>query len=705
MKNRLINTLMLSGIIAATLVGCNSGGNGNVANQTQLGSMGSNNQGVTSSQISNTEKIGTEGNILVDFAAATLSEYINSTVGKVVLNAITGGNENNGGSTKEMLTSIDNNFQNVESGLSGLNTTINTVFNNLESQNLGDLKTNIGNSSLVLSDNYHDVKGWIEKAGLDNGVSTDNINLAESIFAGFGQAAMNEAMTNALILSESTFSQNFTNLSDQDVYQQELTCDNNRTYNSAEPANASNSHPQTVLSNPNNECALSNLLNTEINQFALSSLKQGTNIFYTTQGFDQSLDLVYLQILTALTKAYAVDQLRLFMGLPSTNPSGNLSSIVPSVIPISHYGNYSLAESDLALAYNMRLANLQQLFSSAKAQLFNQFTSTINSNNMVNQCGLSFESIDAIEYMSQSSSDNSNQYSWDGSNLTVTCQSTPFGPIKTTTNLAALCTTANGTYNLSSSNGYIRCGAGNTTAGDFGSSASYGNYSYTNVINDPIEPDARLYTSGYDNNWEVLEEQALTYGPYNYTNKGDFNELNGQLDIKISSKSQPLVSWDFMGYNNHGQQATFEVPSSNSFAVYFNFYNESTHNTDSNWSFVDDGVHAYMISASTYFAMPIIACLPNDNNCTFASGSSNSAFVGDSSSYDGSFVGLVFSNGDAIAINQIMGHGDYQIQTFYNGAPTPFEQYSYVSTNGQASLGTTNNLLNAFPSVGYNQTK
>lgn len=323
MKNKLINTLMLSGVIAATLVGCNSGGNGNVANQTQLGSMGSNNQGVTSSQISNTEKIGAEGNILVDFAAATLSEYINSTVGKVVLNAITGDNENSGQSTKEILNAIDTNFQTLETNLNNLNTTINIVYNNLESGSLGSTKSSIGKITNVLGNNYNNVSTWINKAGSNSGLSQDNINLAESIFTGFSQASMNGAITTALLNSGSTFNANILALSDQDIYQQELTCDNSLTYSFESIIQTENAHQQTVLSN--NNCPLANLLNNEIDQFALNSLKQGTNIFYITQGFDQSLDLIYLQVLTALTQAYAVDQLRLFMSLPSTDPAGNLN--------------------------------------------------------------------------------------------------------------------------------------------------------------------------------------------------------------------------------------------------------------------------------------------------------------------------------------------------------------------------------------------
>ena len=66
-------------------------------------------------------------------------------------------------------------------------------------------------------------------------------------------------------------------------------------------------------------------------------------------------------------------------------------------------------------------------------------------------------------------------------------------------------------------------------------------------------------------------------------------------------------------------------------------------------------------------------CIPNDTNCIqgfFPNSSGQGTYPNGNSGY-GDYQALLFSNGDEITITQLMGHGDYNIQTFYNGAPAP----------------------------------
>lgn len=114
--------------------------------------------------------------------------------------------------------------------------------------------------------------------------------------------------------------------------------------------------------------------------------------------------------------------------------------------------------------------------------------------------------------------------------------------------------------------------------------------------------------------------------------------------------------------------------------------------TSGQWSYVDDGIHAYMIGAEvpggSNWGTPLIACLPNDSNCTLSSASNpngQGSYPNGAAGGYGSYNSLVFSNGDVITITQLMGHGDYNIQTFYNGQNSP------INTN----------LASAFPNVTY----
>lgn len=683
MRNKLTNMLMLSGVITILLTGCNSGGGSNNLNTETASNQASVNLSSThTNAIASGEIVSSISSVLLDFGAATLNEYINGTVGKIIWNLISNGSVSGSGGqyTRQALTAIGNQLDSVENTLSQQNEVLQTTYNAIESAALGSSNTELSEMNTALVDNNSDTNGWITK--VTAGLGQQNMNLAENIFTSYNQGSMNESISIALQNASSTFNINVPGLANQDTYEQFLSCDENNavvTYDITNLQATQQEHPQATLSS--NNCAVTNFLNDAINKYGITQLTKGTNVFYTTQGFDQALDLVYLQILDALTQAYAVDQVRLYLGLPVTNPSKDTRVSAPVVIPDNAYTNYQQAESDLTLAYNMRLANLQQLFASAKSQLFNQFTSAITSPNTVQQCNLSFESVDAVSYLSQSSTDNKNNYSWDGSALRLPCANTQAGTIVTTTNIQSLCQTTNGTYNLQSVNGYIRCGAGTTSVGD------YGNYSSSNILNASIQPttsDSSIINAEVDN---------LSYS------FGGGTTDRGSGNMWVYFTGAPLVAWQYQGYNNNGGEAAFintnspqPSPSPTFVDIYVNTYMcLDCDSISGQWSYVDDGTHAYMIGAYVpggNWGTPLIACLPNDSNCTLGSASNSNGqgsypdgAVGGYSGYNG----LVFSNGDVITITQLKGHGDYNIQTFYNGASSPINV----------------NLASTFPNVTY----
>lgn len=641
MKNKLINTLMLAGIIATTLVGCNSGASGNPNNQTSSNQATSATTINTNQESLDSAQIGGVASVLMDFASSTLNEYIDDTVGKVIWNLISGGSisGNSGQATHQALSAISQQLNSVENTLSEQNAVLQTTYNSIESAALGPAGTAISNMSSTLVDNNNGTSDWISKATA--GLGQQNVNLAESIFNGYSQAQMSEDISLALLQNQAAlFNSNPNIASDQDSYEQYLSCDENNptvTYDATNLPSTQQAHPQSSLSE--NNCAVSNFLNDALNKYGITQLAQGNNIFYTTQGFDQALDLVYLQILNALTQAYAVDQVRLYLGLPVTNPSGNIKVQAPIVIPNSAYNNYALAESDLALAYNMRLANLQQLFSSAKSQLFNQFAGALVSTTMTNQCNLSYQGIDAESSISINSNDN-NPYSWDGTTLKATCKENNGNSISVSYNVGDLCTTNTGSnpistvgqaghysypnmtvnpnnYNLYVFNGAISCGTQNWKTTTFNGN----NFTPdTDIISSELK-SANIYEGGGQNAWNGI----LSWDNY-LPIASPVSNLTAQISLGDGNNTAAA-------YNQDG-----DYNQSISISGLTTGYTQLSQVTGGMLIF--DGAHAYMAVVydnSLHDTYVGIQCLPNDSSCTMGT-SENSGYS------------LSFSNGDSINI-------------------------------------------------------
>ncbi len=642
MKNKLINTLMLAGIIATTLVGCNSGASGNPNNQT------SSNQATSATTINTNQEnldsaqIGGVASVLMDFASSTLNEYIDDTVGKVIWNLISGGSisGNGGQATHQALSAISQQLNSVENTLSEQNAVLQTTYNSIESAALGPAGTEIGNMSSTLVDNNNGTSDWISKATA--GLGQQNVNIAESIFSGYSQAQMSEDISLALLQNQAAlFNSNPNIASNQDSYEQYLSCDENNptvTYDATNLSLTQQEHPQSSLGQ--NNCAVSNFLNDAINKYGITQLTQGTNIFYTTQGFDQALDLVYLQILNALTQAYAVDQVRLYLGLPVTNPSGSMQVQAPIVIPNSAYNNYALAESDLALAYNMRLANLQQLFSSAKSQLFNQFAGALVSTTMTNQCNLSYQGIDAESPISINSNDN-NAYSWDGTTLKATCKENNGNSINVSYDVGDLCTTNTGSNPIS----VIGQGGSYTYSNMTTNSNNYNLY----VLNGAVSCGTQ--------NWKTTTFNGNNFNP-------DTDAINTLQSANIAKVTYRTLQNVWNGILTWGDYAPIASPITSttaqvslgggtSTAAAYNLngnYNQSISISGLTTGYTElsqvtagmlvfDGVHAYMavVYDTDYNTSVGIQCLPNDSSCTMG--------TSESSGYS-----LSFSNGDSINI-------------------------------------------------------
>ncbi len=259
-----------------------------------------------------------------------------------------------------------------------------------------------------------------------------------------------------------------------DKTEQQLSCDISTTANTYyilnnESQNAIN-HPVPNLSS---NCLLSLALNNAYTNLTQNiQLTTGSNIFYNLQVFYQMLDIEYLQIIQALTTAYYLDQLRLYLYVNLQPGSENHISPLLTIDPNSNnLAKLSTAKAELQLAYKTRLSFIQGLFAETKQNAFNYYTNTIQTNSLESNCNFNYNAIDSLssESLNESISSAANFYGWDGQTLTATCKNIGLGTITTTINLSTLCLNPS----LQVSNGYISCGPSGSNYQACYCSASY----------------------------------------------------------------------------------------------------------------------------------------------------------------------------------------------------------------------------------------
>ena len=671
MKKKLLNILLASVLAATTLAGCNSGAENN-SNSNSNSSIAP-----VAAQTDTQQSIGEEGGLL-NIIGGNIEEAITEQVGSALWNLITKGQafpQTAAEWDKQALISIQQNIQQIEAQLNIQDAKLNTIIQDIDNTALSGSDLKISSYLSNISDETTNVENLVQNTLPSNQSSTTIVNdLITGSAQPFSSQQVESLTSYVNNYNIATLVPEFTT-SKIDTTEQQLSCDPSTTANTYYMLNNESqnaiSHPTPNLSS---NCLLSVALNNAYTDLTQNvQLSAGSNIFYSLQGFDQMLDTQYLQIVQLLTTAYYLDQLRLYLYVNLQPADQNHIATLLVVDPDSNnLTNLATAQAELQLAYNTRLSFVQTLFTEAKQQAFNHYAGAISSTSLENNCNFSYQAIESFTLSAQMSG-TGNLYGWDGSQLQMTCQN-QFNPVRsgmitTTTNLAQMCVTTvgsngNNTYNLQSSNGYIRCGAGNT------SNNSYGNYSGSNILDFDVNP-ATLGSSmqsitSYDGAQDELD--------YNI-GSGTTDHGHGNLDISFIG--QPLIGWDYYSWNNNGSEALFEDPSASFLDIFANSYTCLFCNSPSaKWGYVDDGQHAYMISAVVpdgSFAAPVIACIPNDSNCVqgfFPNNSGEGSYPNGPTGY-GSYEALMFSNGDEITMTQQMGHGNYNIQTFYNGAAAP----------------------------------
>ncbi len=686
MKNKLLKSLLVSILAATALSACNSG-----ADSSNSPNLNANGTQTTATQ-TDSQAIGAEGGLL-NIIGGNIEEAITEQVGSVLWNLVTKGQafpQTAAQWDKQALISIQQNIQQIEATLNAQNTKLNTIISDITNSTLANSNLTISNYLVNINDNVTDVENLVQYILPANESSTAIVN---ALITGNAQPFSNqqiESLTsyvNNYSISVTTPEYTSTII---DTTEQQLSCDPSTTGNTYyvlnNPSQNALSHPMPNLAST---CLLSVALNNAYNDLTQNvQLSGGTNIFYNLQSFDQMLDTQYLQIVQALTTAYYLDQLRLYLYVNLQSANHNNIAPLLTIDPNSNnLTNLATAQAELQLAYNTRLSFVQALFAETKQNAFNYYAGAIPSASLENNCNFSESSIEGVESsaLTADMSDSNNLYGWDGAQLRMTCQNkrnpAQAGTITTTSNIAKMCNVINGSYNLQSSNGYIRCGGG----------SNYGNYSVSN-INSTQEPTS--FFEEYYLLQDIPSYDGANGDQLNYPELVD----SGSGNLWMYFKGQALQNYQYNSYSSDGIAAAFQQVSSSFVDIDMNSYNSSGYpsGATSQWSYVDDGQHAYLISGAWidengFQGRPVIMCIPNDSNCVqgyFPNTNGQGVYPSGPSGYS-AYQAIMFSNGDEITMTGLMGHGDYNIQTFYNGAAAPI------------AMGGHNPAIN-FSNVSYN---
>lgn len=676
MKNLRKNTSLMLLLGAATvLTACNSGGPGPNNNSTQS-SMTQNNPSV------NSEDTMSFVVDLFDYGQSIYSGL--APISPYLWNYLTTGSINKPLSANQLwdrqaLSNIENGVNLLLTGQSQEFSILNEIYNTQVEHNTFEASTTFNAFTSAINTVNINIGNWIYstvKTSLGaslamaaessfNGVTANNAISGQAL-----QALLNnpQGLKNELVFSGGDGSVSF----DQSLA--DLTCDSNASYS----WNGDNSSHQTFFAtngsiNPTTTCQFAHLLYSLNSQFYTqignttvgTSLTDsqattqipggaGVNSLKLLQQYYYTLDTIHLQVLQTLGQSYEVDQARIFF-FTHLNDGANYVTYPTSVADY----NYSAAESDLALAYSTRVSFVESMIAQAKKQALEYVAHPVLSSDMNSSCGLSVNQIES----SQTIFSNNIPY-WDGTNLGVTCNSKRYNTtITTTTPVSTLCYLIESSFNLQSSDGYIKCGQSQ--------------YSYTPVQNHQ--------TTNLFNNYGGANPQTNDY----IVSSGIGNTFEGHLDVywywQNGSYAQP-IQWMYP-YNFGNPNGSFDYSGDDDNYDHYHFgplgnlangqagwviHVEANDDDNSNTGagvIVDDGVHAYMVTGTGIGPDLdwVIECIPNDPNCTagFFKGATNGPNNG------ADYQGIVFSNGDIVASYQIQGHGDYYMQTFYNGTPGP----------------------------------
>ena len=485
-----INILMLAGILlTTTLAGCNSGANGSLNNSTPN----------TTTQLSQNKSMSglavsasTLGSINLPNAINMVGADIVNTIidpdsgmaliGTQLLSLITGSVfpskptqtqlQQLEAQNAQMFSQIQSSLQNINAELNTQGTLLLNIQESIDQNQQINTQLAISQAQSQLQTILDNLNSYISLAipGQANQVNA-LLNNAESGTVPESAVAILMKDTGTLVSRVPGINGNL------DQIEMTLAGDNATQYSINNPSLHNN--PESYGTASNTQLIAS--LQAAYNLYVLQS-NGSTNLFQNQLAWNNTIDSTILQLMQNLNVAYRIDQLRLYL---SMNLKTKISP--PTSIYYGDLNDYATASADLAYAYQQRYSFLMYLDNLYKTNFWNNFMGVLGSG-LSQSCNLS------LSYLS-SLSNASNMGSWNGTNLTISCNGGTFQsqgqnvqPVLNTNFTPSLpCNTnSNGIYaDLTVTKaGYIICG---TNSNDWNNETDpYGNQIANKNINNTI---------------------------------------------------------------------------------------------------------------------------------------------------------------------------------------------------------------------------
>ncbi|TXJ02769.1 MAG: hypothetical protein E6Q32_02045 [Neisseriales bacterium] len=487
MKNKLINTLMLAGIISFTLVGCNSGASGSVSNSAQNSQSAGNN--VTQSTLTSAPVIGSVNlpntiNMLGGDIIDTIIDPSSGVakIGTQLLGLLTGSVfpskpsqsqlQQLEAQNAQMFAQIQSNLQNINTELNAQGTLLLGIQNSIYQDQQIDTQLAISQAQNQLQIMLNQLNSYISLA-----LPQEQANQVNALLNNAESGTIPESAIAVLMKDTGTMVSRVQGINSLDSLEITLAGDNATSYSVNNPALHNNPESYGTASNTQLIASLQAAYNSYVSQSNGS-----TNLFQNQLAWNNTVDSTILQLMQNLNTAYRIDQLRLFL---SMNLKTKISP--PASIYYGDLNNYATASADLAYAYQQRFAFLMYLDNLYKTNFWNNFMGVLG-NGLSQSCNLNNTYLSSL-------SNGSSLGSWNGTNLTISCNGGTFQsqgqniqPVINTNFTPSLpCNTnSNGVYGdlTVTKAGYIICG---TNSNDWNNETDqYGNQTGNNNINNTM---------------------------------------------------------------------------------------------------------------------------------------------------------------------------------------------------------------------------
>lgn len=464
---KIVSNLMLTGLVSIGLAACNSGGGATSSSSSTNTASANANQSNTNSNAVSLSDSSTVPTVINMLGGDIIHGFINPVTGITDLGTQLLGLLTNDAfpsnppdelaeleqENAQIFSSIESNFNTIENTLTTQNQLLQTIYQTILNQNVEGTQTTLNDLQTSLPNAINSFNSIIARNGATQLPTLLNANNNATL-------PLSQNDLSALLMESSitAFNRNFNQLDFTTLngLEQFVSGDNSNQYSVNNPS-IHGPFPTANYPLLDDLSAAYTTYTAQVNNNFQNGVFNG-NLFESQVAWNNTVDSIILGMVTTLNAAYRVDQVKLYLYY---NTGAAIAA--PSVIYTPDLDNgYQAALADLTYAYNQRLANLAALDSQYKTAFWNQyFPSWASELSGPNTCNFNNTYLSSLK-------SGGKMGSWNGLNLTISCQGTPVlangqqpQPVVNTNFTPSLaCNSTNGVYSdLTVTNaGYIICG-------------------------------------------------------------------------------------------------------------------------------------------------------------------------------------------------------------------------------------------------------